>query len=76
MPIQPLIDPSAFDPSVIVVSQDELRAVIPQRGNWEQLDGLLVLDVRHSWPSACATSRTTRSGKRTTCRASRCCLAR
>jgi 3-hydroxyacyl-[acyl-carrier-protein] dehydratase len=44
VPIERLIDPGEYDPAAIVVSIEELRTVIPQRGNWEQLDGLLALD--------------------------------
>ncbi|MHC5020157.1 MAG: 3-hydroxyacyl-ACP dehydratase FabZ family protein [Planctomycetota bacterium] len=38
MPITQLIDPADYDPAAIVVSRDAIREVIPQRGNWEQLD--------------------------------------
>ena len=45
MPITQLIDPADYDPTAIVVSRDAIREVIPQRGNWEQLDGLLLCDA-------------------------------
>jgi 3-hydroxyacyl-[acyl-carrier-protein] dehydratase len=45
MPITPIIDPAAYDPAAIVVPIEELRRAFPQRGNFEQLDGLLALDL-------------------------------
>lgn len=45
MPIEPIIDPADYDPAAIVVPIEELRRVNPQRGNFEQLDGVLALDI-------------------------------
>ncbi len=47
MLITQLIDPADYDPSAIVISRDAIRTVIPQRGNWEQLDGLLLCDAEN-----------------------------
>ena len=45
MPITPIVDPADYDPSAIVVPIEALRRANPQRGNFEQLNGLLALDL-------------------------------
>jgi len=60
LPIEPIIDPTRYDAAAIAISIDEVRAINRHRGSFEQLDGLLELDlerklavgVRHVRPDA------------------------
>lgn len=60
MPIEPIIDPAAYDPAAIDVPLTQIREVNAQRGTFEQLDGILRFDpevklivgVRHIRPDA------------------------
>ena len=45
MPIEPIIDPAVYDPAAIEIPLTEIRQVNQQRGTFEQLDGILRVDL-------------------------------